>query len=144
MAKQNTFGVSQPLEQKYSSTWSIALFVVTIVSTLTGCDAPRAIVPDSAEQVVTQGLAFVSLGPGSPAVLSVVQRSYANATRQSISLETRGKTPGQNELRIDIYGTNNTNVGRETTLDDKPLRESNLFPEAQEALPGVPLRLSLN
>ena len=144
MAKQNTFGVSQPLEQIYSSTLSIALFVVTIVCTLSGCDAPRSIVPDSAEQVVTQGLAFVSLGPGSPAVLSVVQRSYANATRQSISLETRGKTPGQNELRIDIYGTNNTNVGRETTLDDKPLRESNLFPEAQEALPGVPLRLSLN
>ena len=59
MAKHNTVGVSQPLEQKYSNTLSIALFIVTIAFTFSGCDAPRSIVPNSAEQVVTPGLAFV-------------------------------------------------------------------------------------
>ena len=144
MAKQNTFGVSQPLEQIYSSTLSIALFVVTIVCTLSGCDAPRSIVPELRRASRHAGSCLCFAGARLPG--GVVGRTEILRQRNTTEHFTRnsGEDTGQNELRIDIYGTNNTNVGRETTLDDKPLRESDLFPEAQEALPGVPLRLSLN
>ncbi|MDQ0390678.1 cellulose biosynthesis protein BcsN [Labrys monachus] len=111
---------------------------------VSGCSGQRAIVSGSTTTVVTPDLAFVSLGPGSPPPLSVVQTSYVNATRQTIALATSGATPGQNELRVDIFGISNDTAGPESTLDNKPLGQANLPAEAQTVLPGVPLHLSLN
>ncbi|WP_448955533.1 cellulose biosynthesis protein BcsN [Labrys neptuniae] len=87
--------------------------------------------------------AFASLGPGTPAVVSIVQTSYANATRQAIALATDSAAPGQNELRVDIYGISNAGAGLENTLADRPLNEEQLASEAQAALPGVPMHRSL-
>lgn len=111
---------------------------------LAACSSPRAIVSGSAVNVVSPEQAFISLGPGTPAILSVVQTSYTNATRQNIALATTGRTPGQNELRVDIYGTSSDAVGREMSLSDRPLTQESVTSEAQAALQGVPLRLSLN
>jgi hypothetical protein len=109
-----------------------------------GCAAQRTIVESSSARAVGLGHAFVSLGPGGPAVLSVIETDYANATRQTIALTTHGKTPGDNQLRIDLSGIKNDNVSPETTIPDRPLNEADLSAEAQEALPDVSLRMSLN
>ncbi len=110
---------------------------------LSSCATQRTIVSGSSVTIVSPDLAFASLGPGTPAVLSIVQTTYANATRQTMALATTGTTPGQNELRVDIFGTSNDSSGAETTLPDRPLREGELTSEAEAALPGVPLRRSL-
>ena len=109
-----------------------------------GCAGQHAIVLTAAPRSLSPDLAFASLGPNAPAILSVIERHYANATRQTIALATDAKTSGQNELRVDILGVKNGDVGSETTLNDIPLKEDELLSEAQEALPSVPLRVSLN
>ncbi|CAM5776814.1 hypothetical protein LMIY3S_05722 [Labrys miyagiensis] len=111
---------------------------------LAGCGAPRTIVTETgAVTTVPIETAFVSLGPGTPAVLSIVQTAYSNATRQTIALATDGSAPGQNELRVDIFGIANSGAGAESSLGDRPLTDEQLTSEAQTSLPGVPLRRSL-
>jgi Cellulose biosynthesis protein BcsN len=100
-------------------------------------------VQGSSVTIVSTDLAFASLGPGTPAVLSIIQTEYANATRQAIALATRGTTPGQNVLRVDIFSISNDNAGRENTLSNRPLSDETLTSEAQEALPNVALHRSL-
>jgi hypothetical protein len=107
-----------------------------------GCAAQRTIVENSGAMAVPTDHAFVSLGPGAPAILSVIQSDYANATRQTIALATRGQTPGENHLRVDVFGVKNDNVALDSSLPDLPLKEAELAAEAQDALPDVSLRVS--
>ena len=107
-----------------------------------GCAAQRTIVENSGARSVPSDHAFVSLGPGGPTVLSIVQSEYANATRQAIALATRGRTPGENQLRVDVLGVSNDNVALDNLLPDLPLKEAELEAEAQDALPDVSLRVS--
>lgn len=83
------------------------------------------------------------MGAGTPAVVSVLQTTYTNATRQTIALATDGSAPGQNQLRVDIFGVSNENAGAESTLADRSLSENQLTSEAETALQGVPLHRSL-
>jgi Cellulose biosynthesis protein BcsN len=120
-------------------------FILTAALLMGGCAGQRTIVGNwGGAQALAPDQAFVSLGPGSPAVLSVIETDYANATRQRIVLASRGRTPGENQLRVDVFGVKNDNVGPDTSLPDLPPAEAELSAEAQETLPGVPLRMSLN
>jgi hypothetical protein len=110
---------------------------------LGGCAAPRTIVSTGTEREVPVESAFVSLGPGTPAALSVVERPYANGARQSIRLATHGKTPGENSLRVDVIGATNADVSADALIPDAPLKAADLDAEAEEALPGTSLRTSL-
>jgi hypothetical protein len=118
--------------------------IVMMALMASGCAAQRTIVENSSARAVPTDHAFVSLGPGGPAVLSVIQSDYANATRQTIALATRGGTPGENQLRVDVFGMKNDNVALDSSLPDLPLKEAELAAEAQDALPDVPLRVSNN
>jgi hypothetical protein len=119
---------------------------VALVLTLIagGCAGERTVVENASPQAVPIGRAFVSLGPGSPAALFAVNTPYENAIRQTITLATHGRTPGENQLRVDVVGLTNNNLAADTTLPDTPLSEAELIVEAQDALPDVPLRTSLN
>jgi hypothetical protein len=119
--------------------WAVGLMVALVVS---GCAGSRTIVESSSVRAVPADHAFVSLGPAGPAVLSVLESDYANATRQTITLATRGKTPGENQVRVDVLGVKNEDVALDTSIPDLPLKEAELQAEAQEALPDVPLRVS--
>jgi hypothetical protein len=126
----------------YTGKFAIMLWIGAM-SGLSGCGSPRSVVSDtSAVTVVPPEAAFVSLGPGAPAVVSIVQTTYANATRQAIALATEGTAPGQNELRADVLGISNSVAGVENRLTDHRLNEEQLAGEAQTALPGVPMRRS--
>ncbi|KRE24597.1 hypothetical protein ASE66_05045 [Bosea sp. Root483D1] len=47
--------------------------------------------------------AMIVLPPGSPPVVGVTQRSYENAVAQTISLATRGRTPGENTIQVAFF-----------------------------------------
>ena len=117
--------------------------VALLVAIIDGCAAPRTIVANESERQVSVDQAFVSLGPSAPPVLSIVEHPYENATRQTLRLATRGATPGENTLRVDVIGIKNPAISRDATLPDAPLEAAQLALEAQDALPGVPLRTSL-
>lgn len=122
---------------------ALALVVIASLAT-SGCATENAMVNTVGTLSVPTDRAFVSLGPGAPGVLSIVESRYRNATRQTIALVTRGKTPGENQLRVDIYGMTNAGMPLEATLPDRPLNDVELYSEAQEALPNVSLHMSLN
>jgi hypothetical protein len=124
--------------------WTASAAILLMTLAVEGCAAQRAVVEDSNAHVVSPTLAFVSLGPGAPSDLSVIESPYANATRQTIALTTHGKTPGENQLRIDVFGLTNPNVAPDSALPDRPLNEADLMSEAQDTLPDVPLRISAN
>jgi Cellulose biosynthesis protein BcsN len=117
--------------------------VALIMAIIDGCAAPRTIVANESERQVSVDQAFVSLGPSAPPALSIVEHPYENATRQTIHLATRGATPGENTLRVDVIGIKNPGISRDATLPDAPLEAAQLGLDAEEALPGVPLRTSL-
>jgi hypothetical protein len=118
---------------------AIILMMALVAS---GCAAQRTIVENSGARALPADHAFVSLGSGGPAILSVIQSDYTNATRQTIALATRGNTPGENQLRVDVFGVKNDNVALDSSLPDLPLKEAELAAEAQDALPDVSLRVS--
>jgi hypothetical protein len=117
--------------------------VALLMAIVDGCAAPRTIVANESERQVSVDQAFVSLGPSAPPVLSIVEHPYENATRQTLRLATRGATPGENTLRVDVIGIKNPRISREATLPDAPLEAPQLSSEAEDALPGVPMRTSL-
>jgi hypothetical protein len=117
--------------------------VALLVAIIDGCAGPRTIVANESERQVSVDQAFVSLGPSAPPVLSIVEHPYENATRQTLHLATRGATPGENTLRVDVIGIKNPGISRDATLPDAPLEAAQLGSEAEDALPGVPLRTSL-
>jgi Cellulose biosynthesis protein BcsN len=110
---------------------------------LGSCAAPRSILSTSGERELSVESAFISLGPGTPRVLSVVERTFPNGARQTIRLATRGNTPGENSLRVDVVGATNADSHSDALLPDAPLKEAVLAADAEEALPDVPLRTSL-
>ncbi len=117
--------------------------IALLMAIVGGCAAPRTIVANESERQVSVDQAFVSLGPSAPPVLSIVEQPYENATRQTVRLATRGNTRGENTLRVDVIGIKNPGISRDATLPDAPLEAAQLSSEAEDALPGVPLRTSL-
>ena len=132
-----------PIPSYRSFTRAAAPAVALLAAIVGGCAAPRSILADTTVRQVSVDQAFVSLGPGAPLVQSVVERPYANATRQTVALATRGTTPGENSLRVDVIGVTNSSVNHEARLPDPPLDAADLMSEAESALPAVPLRTSL-
>jgi hypothetical protein len=126
-------------EPARATTVALSLLVL-----LGGCAAPRTIVSTATDREVPVERAFVSLGPGTPAALSVIERAYANGARQTIRLVTHGNTPGENSLRVDVIGATNADVSADALIPDTPLKEADLSAEAEDALPGVPLRSSMS
>jgi hypothetical protein len=117
--------------------------VALLMAIVDGCAVPRTIVANESERQVSVNQAFVSLGPSAPPVLSIVEHPYENATRQTVHLATRGSTLGENTLRVDVIGIKNPGISRDAALPDAPLEAAQLGLDAEEALPGVPLRTSL-
>jgi hypothetical protein len=72
---------------------SALILIMALVTS--GCAAQRTIVESAGTRAVGLTHAFVTLGPGGPAILSVIESDYANATRQTIALATHAP---QNDL----------------------------------------------
>ncbi|MEO3385372.1 cellulose biosynthesis protein BcsN [Mesorhizobium sp. CAU 1741] len=79
--------------------------------------------------------------PGGPAVVGVVERRYANAIQQDIALGATTSVPGQNLMRVQMFGPVGSD-GSTTRLPDHGLREAELRREMRAALPGIAMQRS--
>ncbi len=84
--------------------------------------------------------AIIMLPPGGPPIVNVTQRNYENAVSQTITLATRGRTPGENAIHAafltaaDVPDTNGVE-GRLLSLPS--IEDFAIAREMEERLPGV-------
>src|SRR4051812_9206512 len=69
-----------------------------------GCAQTPPVETFGGTQMVEANKAFAFTPPGSFAITGVLERRYANATQQDIMLATSAKTPGQNMVRVRMFG----------------------------------------
>lgn len=84
--------------------------------------------------------ALVLPPPGSPPVIGVTQRSYDNAIMQTISLATRGRTPGENTIQVAFFTAADLpdSTGVEGNLLKLPgIDDFAVAQDMEERLPGV-------
>lgn len=111
---------------------------------LAGCGEQRF----SGDQLVTASRATsVDIGramalppPGSVPVIGVTQRTYENGVSQTISLATRGRTPGENAFHVAFLTA--ADLPEEAGVEGSLLREPGIDDfaiarEMEERLPGV-------
>lgn len=109
---------------------------------LAGCGARDGVrLSDTATTVPTE-TAFALPGPGGPAIVNIVERSFSNATQQDIFLFTSASTPGQNLMRVQLYGPVGLKFDGTKSLGYSSVRAGDIAREMRRELPGVALRQS--
>ncbi len=107
-----------------------------------GCAQPPPLMRSTGTSLVAAETAFALPAPGGPAVTAVLERRFANATQQDILLSTSAHTPGQNMLRVQIFGPVDTAAAGESRLREGYLPLSNIGSEIRQALPGIRMQTS--
>lgn len=79
--------------------------------------------------------------PGGPAIVSVIETTFANAIRQEISLATEARTPGENKISIVLFKAKGGD-GNNGVLADTPLVDIDLLAEARAAWPQANMQPS--
>jgi hypothetical protein len=120
-----------------------ALLPVVLVSAIAGCGAPRdgSRLTESATTVSPEE-AMVMPPPGGPAIVSVVSRQFTNADEQDVLLFTSASTPGQNFLRIKLFGPMSIERDGGRSLGYATLRESTIAQEIHKEFPGIAMKRS--
>ncbi|WP_197312320.1 cellulose biosynthesis protein BcsN [Methylobrevis albus] len=122
-----------------SGAWlSLALICLTIA----GCAQSGRLETSSVSRIVGPENALVLPPPGGPAVLGIVERTFANAVQQDISLSTTARAAGQNLIRVQFFGPVDGMAAGDTRLANRPLGQSDFAAEFRELLPGVPMKTS--
>ena len=82
--------------------------MVAAALALTGCVAPygERVDPEplAQDRLLGPEAAFVAPPVGGPLVIGVLQRTYRNAVRQTIILQTDGSVSGENTIDVTFYG----------------------------------------
>ncbi|WP_276121314.1 cellulose biosynthesis protein BcsN [Pararhizobium qamdonense] len=119
-----------------------ALAGVVLTLGLAGCGARDGVrLSDTATTVPTE-TAFALPGPGGPAIVNIVERSFSNATQQDIFLFTSASTPGQNLMRVQLFGPVGLKFDGTKSLGYSSVRAGDIAREMRRELPGVVLRQS--
>jgi hypothetical protein len=103
---------------------------------LAGC-AGQPVQLGATVKSVPREQALVMPPPAGPAIVSVIERRYDNAVEQDIHLATSAMTPGQNMLRIQLFGTTSPFRMSSNALTSTPLTQSGVGSEMRKALPGI-------
>ncbi len=109
---------------------------------LAACSQGAEIDTGSTVRSTSPSSAFVLPPPGGPAIVSVVERRYANATEQEISLATNATTAGQNWFRVRMFGPVDPRRAGQTALSTKPISLGHMNSEARAALPAASMARS--
>ena len=115
--------------------------IVLLSVSVAGCAAREGVRIPSAATTVPAENALILPPPGGPAVLNVIERRSANAVEQDVYLYTSASTPGQNFLRVQMFGPVSAAIDQKKSAY-LPVRASDMMREAQRALPGVALTQS--
>jgi len=121
--------------------WPIVLLAGVV---LAGCSSSRGLPlrSDDETRMVPNEQAFALPEIGGPAVTAVLEKRYANATEQDVLLATSAVTPGQNMLRIQIFGPVDTTLASQDTLRAGYLVAKNTGAEMRDLIPGVRMQTS--
>jgi hypothetical protein len=109
---------------------------------LAGCGARDGVRLSDTATTVPDDTAFALPGPGGPAIVNIVERSFRNATQQDIFLFTSASTPGQNVMRVQLYGPVGSKFEGTRSLGYSSVRASEIAKEMRRELPGIALRQS--
>ena len=86
--------------------------------------------------------AFVMPAVGGPEVTAVLEQRYANGTQQDVLLATSASTPGQNMLRIQIFGPVDSSLAGNDKLRAGFLPAKDVKAEMRKLIPGVRMETS--
>ena len=139
-----TMGLSLAYRSRFSvvathRSWAVALLSAVM---LAACAKGGELRSDDQTRMVPTEKAFALPEAGGPEVTAVLERRYSNATEQDVLLATSAATPGQNMLRIQIFGPVNTALSTKDSLRPGYLPARNINAEMRELFPGVRMQTS--
>lgn len=109
------------------------------VAALAGCGARDGVRLADSAVTVPDETAFALPPPGGASVVSIVERRFSNSTQQDIFLFTSASTPGQNFLRVQLFGPVGLQMDGQSSLGYSSIRSSEIAKEMRRAIPGVAL-----
>jgi hypothetical protein len=115
---------------------ALGISAILVAAGLSGC-AGQPVQMGSTVKNVPVEQALVMPPPSGPGIVSVVERRYDNAVDQDIHLYTSAITPGQNMLKVQLFGTTAPYRMASNTLTSTPVTESGVISEMRKVLPGV-------
>lgn len=126
-----------PVSAFPSLRYLLAGFAITAV--LAGCGARDGVRLSDTAVTVPDETAFALPPPGGLAVVNIVERRFSNSTQQDVFLFTSASTPGQNVLRVQLFGPVGLQMDGQKTLGYSSIRASDITTEMRRELPGVAL-----
>lgn len=118
------------------------LTVLLAAGLLTSCSKGLPLRSNDQTRMVPTEQAFALPEVGGPAVTAVLETRYANATQQDVLLATSAASPGQNMLRIQIFGPVETNLASGASVRPGHLVAKNVNSEMRELFPGIRMQTS--
>ncbi|WP_426231549.1 cellulose biosynthesis protein BcsN [Pararhizobium sp. DWP3-4] len=125
-----------------TSTVRYTLAGIVLTLGLAGCGGRDGVRLSDTATTVPEDTAFALPGPGGPAIVNIVERSFRNATQQDIFLFTTASTPGQNVMRVQLFGPVGSKFEGTKSLGYSSVRASEIAKEMRRELPGIALRQS--
>lgn len=120
----------------------ILLVATGLPLVLAGCANPPPITNSTGTSIVSSETAFAYPAPGGPSVTTVLERRFANATEQDILLSTSARTPGQNMLKVQMFGPVDASLAGDSKLRDGYLPIGDVGSEMRQVLPGIRMQRS--
>lgn len=110
---------------------------------LAGCAAkPQEIITSSQASRASVERSFIDMPAGGPAILGIVERNYANATTQEITLENHARVVGENKFWVTMIGPVVQTTAPQNRMGNDPLTLLNVSREFGWYLPGVKMSVS--
>jgi hypothetical protein len=115
--------------------------ILGLVLALSSC-AGQPVQMGSTVKTVPAEQALVMPPAAGPGIVTVVERRFDNAIDQDIHLFTSAMTPGQNMLKVQMFGTAAPFKMASNALTSSPLTSASVGSEMRKALPGIAMARS--
>lgn len=113
-----------------------------LLASISGCADKGGIKASGAPQMVAAEQAMIFPPPGGPEIIAVINYDYSNAMKQDVLLRSEGVTPGQNYLKIELFGPQRQGTTVTDGLDFQGTRASMIAREIRREFPGKRISMS--
>ncbi len=118
------------------------LSVLCAALVLAACSKGMPLRGDDQTRMVPTEQAIALPEVGGPPVTAILESRYANAIQQDVLLATSAATPGQNMLRVQVFGPVETALASRDKIRAGYLPARNVNAEMRELFPGVRMSTS--
>lgn len=125
-----------------ASTPQYLLAGIILTLGLTGCASREGVRLSDTATTVPDETALALPAPGGPAIVNIVERRFSNGTQQDIFLFTSASTPGQNVMRVQLFGPVGSQLDGQKSLGYSSIRLSDIAKEMRHEFPGIALKQS--